>query len=58
MSEHIVVTRGRMLAGPLGAEREAGTGEVLSWISDREHSYRVLEAPSEAILVILTPITP
>lgn len=58
VSEHIVVTRGRMLAGPLGAEREAGAGEVLSWISDGAHSYRVLEAPFEAILVILTPVTP
>ncbi|PKQ22650.1 MAG: transcriptional regulator [Actinobacteria bacterium HGW-Actinobacteria-5] len=58
VSEHIVVTRGRMLAGPVGAEREAGAGEVLSWVSDSEHSYRVVEAPFEAILVILTPITP
>ena len=58
VSEHIVVTRGRMLAGPVGAEREAGAGDVLSWVSDSEHSYRVVEAPFEAILVILTPITP
>ncbi len=58
VSEHIVVTRGRMLAGPVGAEREAGPGEVLSWVSNSEHSYRVIEAPFEAILVILTPINP
>jgi transcriptional regulator with XRE-family HTH domain len=57
VTEHIVVTRGRMRAGVLGAEREAGVGEVLTWVSDAPHSYRVLEAPFEAILVILTPVS-
>jgi Predicted transcriptional regulators len=55
--EHIVVTRGRMRAGLVGAEEEAGVGEVLSWISDAAHSYQVIQAPFEAILVILTPIS-
>lgn len=57
VTEHIVVTRGRMRAGVLGAEREAGVGEVLTWVSDAPHSYQVLEAPFEAILVILTPVS-
>ncbi len=55
--EHIVVTHGRMRAGIVGAEQEAGIGEVLSWVSDAPHSYQVVEAPLEAILVILTPIS-
>jgi len=55
--EHIVVTRGRMHAGLVGAEQEAGVGEVLTWISDGPHSYQVLEAPFEAVLVILTPVS-
>jgi len=55
--EHIVVTRGRMRAGLVGAEQEAGTGEVLSWVSDAPHSYQVIDAPFEAILVIATPLS-
>lgn len=55
--EHIVVTRGRMRAGVIGAEQEAGVGEVLTWTSDAPHSYQVLQAPFEAILVILTPLS-
>ena len=57
MREHIVVTRGRMRAGLVGAEQEAGVGEVLTWISDAPHTYQVLAAPFEAILVILTPVS-
>lgn len=57
VSEHIVVTEGRIRAGLIGAEKDAGPGEVVSWVSDREHSYRVLEAPFAAVLVILTPVS-
>ena len=57
VTEHIVVTRGRMRAGVVGDEQEAGVGDVLTWISDAPHSYQVLEAPFEAVLVILTPLS-
>ncbi len=56
VTEHIVVTEGRIRAGQIGAEADGGPGQVLTWVSDQPHTYRVLEAPFAGVLVIVTPV--
>ena len=54
--EHMLVTAGRLRAGPLGAERVLGAGECAEWVSDTTHVYAVLgDQPVESVLVIRSP---
>ncbi|MGW0038343.1 helix-turn-helix domain-containing protein [Gordonia sp. NPDC003376] len=52
--EHLRVVRGRVVAGPAGAESTAGPGESLHWVSDTEHTYRSDDG-ALAVLVIESP---
>lgn len=52
--EHMRVVRGHVIAGPRGAERGAGPGESLQWVSDAEHTYR----SNDGALAILTIDSP
>ncbi|MBL7499250.1 helix-turn-helix transcriptional regulator [Frankia sp. CNm7] len=54
--EHLLVTHGRVRAGPSGRETEAGPGETLTWESATTHAYRSLgDTPAEAVLTIRSP---
>ncbi|PKQ30946.1 MAG: transcriptional regulator [Actinobacteria bacterium HGW-Actinobacteria-2] len=57
VTEHLLVTEGSIRAGTVGAEAQAGPGQTLTWVSDREHFYQVVEAPFAAVLVIVTPVS-
>jgi transcriptional regulator with XRE-family HTH domain len=56
VTEHLLVTAGRVRAGRPGEETEAAPGETVSWVSDVPHSYASL-GPSavESVLVIRSP---
>jgi transcriptional regulator with XRE-family HTH domain len=54
--EHLLVTAGRVRAGRLGEETEAGAGAAAQWVSDVAHTYTALGAgPVESVLVIRSP---
>src|SRR5262245_38469820 len=51
--EHLLITHGRVRAGPPGREAEAGPGEALSWESSTAHGYRCLgDTPAKVVLTI------
>ena len=53
VTEHLLITHGRVRAGVLGREQTVGVGETASWISDAEHGYEALDgAPAEGVLTI------
>ncbi|HEX4833836.1 MAG TPA: XRE family transcriptional regulator, partial [Trebonia sp.] len=57
VTEHLLVTAGRVRAGPAGAEQEAGPGESVTWTSDGEHGYAALgDEPVASVLVIRSPL--
>lgn len=56
VTEHLLVTTGRVRAGRVGEETEAGPGEAATWVSDAPHSYAALgSAAVESVLVIRSP---
>lgn len=56
VTEHLLLTQGRALVGPRGAEVEVVAGRAADWVSDVEHGYAALgEDPVDAVLVIRTP---
>lgn len=56
VTEHLLVTAGRVRAGRVGEETEAGPGESATWVSDVPHRYGVLgPSPVEGVLVIRSP---
>jgi transcriptional regulator with XRE-family HTH domain len=56
VTEHLLVTAGRVRAGRPGAETEAGPGETATWVSDVPHTYAALgPSPVESVLVIRSP---
>lgn len=58
VTEHLVVTAGKLRVGRIGHERELGAGESAEWVSDSSHSYVALgSVPAEAVLVIRSPRT-
>ncbi|AZG46125.1 helix-turn-helix domain-containing protein [Gordonia insulae] len=54
VTENVHVVAGELDAGRLGAERHAGPGETLQWISDVEHTYHSA-AGATAVLTIHSP---
>jgi quercetin dioxygenase-like cupin family protein len=53
VTEHLLVTAGRVRAGRPGEETAAGPGETVSWVSDVPHSYAALGSSAvESVLVI------
>lgn len=56
VTEHLVVTDGRVRAGRRRRESTIGAGESATWVSDVWHSYRALDdLPADGVLVIRTP---
>lgn len=56
VTEHLLITAGRVRAGRPGEEQQAGPGESAQWVSDVPHSYAALgDAPVESVLVIRYP---
>jgi transcriptional regulator with XRE-family HTH domain len=51
-TEHLLVTAGRWLAGPLGGEVELGIGDYARFPGDRPHGYQALEPGTAAVLVM------
>lgn len=57
--EHLLVTAGRLRAGPVGQEREIDIGETADWLSDAAHTYvAVGDDPVDAVVVIRSPAPP
>lgn len=51
--EHILLTEGRLRAGPTGAERDIDAGDVLRFPGDVPHSYEALDGrPARAIALM------
>jgi transcriptional regulator with XRE-family HTH domain len=51
--EHILITEGRLRAGPQGAERDIDAGDVLRFPGDVPHSYAALDdKPARAIALM------
>jgi transcriptional regulator with XRE-family HTH domain len=50
--EHIVVSTGRLLAGPLDAPIEISVGDYLVYPGDQPHTCRALEPGTTAVLVM------
>jgi transcriptional regulator with XRE-family HTH domain len=56
VTEHLVVTEGRVRAGRRRRETTIAAGESAGWVSDVWHSYRALDdLPAAGVLVIRTP---
>ncbi|MEU9352290.1 XRE family transcriptional regulator [Streptomyces griseoloalbus] len=50
--EHIVVSAGRVKAGPDGESVELGSGDYMAYRGDVPHSYEALEAGTEFVLIM------
>jgi quercetin dioxygenase-like cupin family protein len=50
--EHVVVTSGRVSAGPVEAPVELGPGDYASFAGDVPHAYQALRPGSGAVLVM------
>ncbi len=56
VTEHLLVTAGRLRVGLTADPRDLGPGEVLRWEGDGPHAYAALDgSPAEAVLVIRSP---
>ena len=55
VTEQVIVTRGRVRVGRVGADREIGVGEVAGFEGDAPHLYRAVGGPAAAVNVIRTP---
>ena len=54
--EHLILTRGRLRAGPSGASVELETGDVLRFAADVPHEYAALDGqPAGALLLMAYP---
>ncbi len=53
--EHLLVTAGRMEAGPLDAPAVLGPGDLATFAADVPHAYRALEGGTAAVLVMDYP---
>ncbi|OIV35947.1 hypothetical protein BIV57_18855 [Mangrovactinospora gilvigrisea] len=50
--EHVVVSAGRVLAGPLDEPVELGPGDYLSYPGDVPHTFRALRARASAVMLM------
>ncbi len=56
VTEHLMVIRGSVLVGPVGAEIRIDTGGYGHWASDTEHSYAAIgNRAAEALVMIRHP---
>jgi transcriptional regulator with XRE-family HTH domain len=53
--EHILVTDGRLLVGPMDQTAELGTGDLIRFPGDLPHLYVALDGPARATLVMDYP---
>ncbi|NUW40101.1 helix-turn-helix transcriptional regulator [Nonomuraea rhodomycinica] len=55
-TEHLLVARGRLLAGPSDDPRDLGPGDMLAFAGDAPHRYRTSdEEPADVTVVIASP---
>ena len=52
VSESVIVVRGRMRTGPVGADVELGPGDRATFAADGVHTYQALDPGTRAILVL------
>ena len=50
--EHIVVSAGRVKAGPGGESAELGPGDYMTYRGDVPHAYEALEAGAKFVLIM------
>jgi transcriptional regulator with XRE-family HTH domain len=50
--EHVLLTSGRLLLGPVGAEHELTAGDLMTFPGDVPHRYQALEAGTQAVLLV------
>lgn len=56
VTEHLLLTAGRLRVGRAGEEVEVGVGQAAEWVSDMPHVYAPLGGEiAEAVLVIRSP---
>ena len=49
---HVVVTRGKLVAGPAEQPTELGPGDYMSFPADRPHAFTTAAKPANAIVVV------
>lgn len=54
VTEHLLVIRGMVRAGPVGRLESVPAGESTRWTSNSEHEYRAGDAGVEAVLTIVS----
>ncbi len=54
VTEHVLVLRGTLRAGPQGQESSASAGQWLRWTSDTAHSYEAVGVPAEPVAAVCT----
>ena len=52
MIEHLLLTEGRLRAGPTGATAELDTGDVLRFPGDVPHEYAAIDGAARAIVLM------
>lgn len=50
--EHLLVTSGRLLVGPVGETSELGVGDRITFAGDRPHVYEAIGEDARAVLLI------
>lgn len=59
VTEHVLLTEGRLRAGPVDAPTELRAGDVLRFAADVPHEYAALgDEPAHAIVLMAYPRTP
>lgn len=53
--EHLLVTGGRLRAGPIGATEDLEVGDLVSFPGDRAHRYEALAPDTRAVLLLEYP---
>ena len=53
--EHLYMTEGAAVVGPVQEQAQISVGEAATWSADVEHSYEVQDGPARGVLTITTP---
>ncbi|MFD9124681.1 helix-turn-helix domain-containing protein [Kitasatospora sp. NPDC059571] len=55
--EHLIISSGRITAGPVDAPQELGPGDMLAFAGDAPHFYRTETHPADITVVLASPIS-